>query len=359
MLETSSTPTPQTNEEKVKQTAKDRANYSRDFIKQSSLTMIDFINTVKQAPFNILGVNPDNDASLVNCIYKCQKTMDLPDQDDCLGCDAKFGAYTLERFNTTTQSHSRLASLESDIRSPMSTPTKDDPAQLSPESLVTNPTELIVRNELDRHYEYNEMYTVGDSLMLNASKHVASKRGEGRSWFIAKKYAKGARRLVDHNNSWDSNEEKAMIALDQSDCKLLVLNGGYNDLNNTTRTVMNMNPTKQKALINKSIDQIIASYKKIIKKAHSYKPSKEVVLFTIPLRRWGSAKWMNKQSKAIIKDAITRTNERIYSEVPADMIVDVRNLSDEQAFGGKGKGDGLHWKQAAADFIMTSVYDAK
>jgi len=360
MTETPSS-TPQANDDAVKNTAKGRARYTRDFFEQIGLKLTDFINTVKQAPFNIEDIDAEDDQSLTNCVYRCQKAMGFPDEDNPLGCDARFGRYTLDRFNTKIKTSSELACFDESMYLPQSKPPDEDDTCFSPESLAANPDKLIVRNELDRHYEYDEMYTVGDSLMLRASQHVAEKRGIDDRWFIKKKYAKGGRRLVDHNNSWDSNEERAMVALDQPDCNLLVLSGGSNDLNNTLFMAKDSSPKRQQEKVNKCIDQIIASHKKIIKKAHSFNPPKEVVIFTIPFRRWGSSKWMTKANNGyeLLKEARIKASERIFSEVPADMILNVQSLTDEQAFGRTGGGDGIHWRQAAADYLMTSIYEAK
>ncbi len=361
---------PQSNQEIVEQSAARRAAYTRRFMDANGINMQNFIERLSKAPFNIKNnesdkkdIDPNNDLILTRAIYQLQTSLQLPNEINRQGCDGMFGPYTFKRYAIAIESHQKRSALRSEIKPPVKPKTENQPPKISQpkEQLPDQPHLLVARNHLSKEYKSSEAFIAGDSLGVFASRHLARMQGKAdRSFYTKHNFVKGARRLVYYppeqypkRKKWGSVEKEAMRALEQPECKLLYLTGGYNDLTSAIRWAGNRSPEGQRKALKRIVDSIVSSYKRVINKAHSMQPKKEVVLLTLNHQKAGKRrpKWMTPQLQKLVKEGTDMINHGIYSESGADMIVETNNLDPEYHKGG----DGLHWSSRGAKEIIKAT----
>ena len=158
-------------------------------------------------------------------------------------------------------------------------------------------------------------------------------------YFNNKGYTKGATYLV------NNRDKKAIQALEEPNCKLLILSAGYNDLSKLR--VKGKGPDKNKYFYKKEtiVNQIKDSFKTIIEKAHSYKPPKKIVLFLINRKKPSKHSRENEATKEI--------NRWLIEESNADVIVNPRNLEIKN--NKKHFRDAAHFTPECEDEIFKAL----
>lgn len=90
-------PAAETYEVKIEKTAKNRADYTRNYFKTNNKDLAKFCEELKKPAYKI-EINPDDDKSLALGIVKLQKILKFPEEDNGLGADGKYGIYTNLHF---------------------------------------------------------------------------------------------------------------------------------------------------------------------------------------------------------------------------------------------------------------------
>ncbi|MBU1992168.1 hypothetical protein KKG51_00485 [Patescibacteria group bacterium] len=305
------------NLEAVLRTAKKRAGFTRRYIanreKITGKSINDYVGTIKKLGVD---VNPDDDRSLVEGVYKAQEQLGFPKTANASGCDGMFGPRTLGALNSYLDKKSEPVgkqALAKTVPKPQASPDSRPPEAITG-GLV------IAKNNLPKgtKYDPSQVATMGDSY--------------GVGFFIAGKkkgFEKGnvktGRKLASiKEGDTKSTEYYALQACEDPSVEVINLLGGRNDMYILT----NQTGSNHKSVANR----VVASFNRIIDAAH--KNGKKVVVYTINYKR---VKTVTDRESGIRK-GLDIVNAGLMAS-KADVIIDQRNVNPSLI-----AGDGLHMK---------------
>lgn len=175
--------------------------------------------------------------------------------------DGKLGPYTLSKIAEYLNKKTEPAKSDNPAKEdkPAMSQTKPATDEKAPEPTVNKDADVLSRLGEKERFDPKNVYCAGDSFMEGIASRVKKENKNAVSGSQLSRTPKFDNKT--YRNKYIFIEEEAMKFLDDPECKLLVVNGGINDL-----AARGGNNEKK---LDEIADQIIDSYKKIIEKAHS------------------------------------------------------------------------------------------
>ena len=202
--------------------------------------------------------------------------------------------------------------------------------------------EKIINNYLDRKYTYDEVQIVSDSTLVKVGKLFANAAKKDENYFNKLDYTKGAKRLAktrinEKYKNKNNRHEAAIKALNEKNCKLLILSAGINDIQDYI--------FQKNSSVN-VIEHLKKSYKEIIELAHS--KGKKIALFL--LHRKGKLAKETPAQTAAIENSISEINKWIKSkDSGVDLVINPEKLPEGSY------ADNVHFNTKGAQTVLKNI----
>ena len=202
--------------------------------------------------------------------------------------------------------------------------------------------EKIINNYLDRKYTYDEVQIVSDSTLVKVGKLFAKAAEKNENHFNKLDYTKGAKRLTktrinEKYKNKNNRHEAAIKALNEKNCKLLILNAGINDIQDYI--------FQKNSSVN-VIEHLKKSFSEIIELAHS--KGQKIALFL--LHRKGKLAKETPTQTAAIENSISEINKGIKSkDSGVDLVINPEKLPEGSY------ADNVHFNTKGAQTVLTNI----
>ncbi len=202
--------------------------------------------------------------------------------------------------------------------------------------------EKIINNYLDRKYTYDEVQIVSDSTLVKVGKLFAKAAEKNENHFNKLDYTKGAKRLTktrinEKYKNKNNRHEAAIKALNEKNCKLLILSAGINDIQDYI--------FQKNSSVN-VIEHLKKSFSEIIELAHS--KGQKIALFL--LHRKGKLKNETPAQTAAIENSISEINKWIKSkDSGVDLVINPEKLPEGSY------ADNVHFNTKGSQTVLTNI----